>query len=100
MSELDVIVIHIRAEQAAVVRDRVEGADVVEAEIPPEVVALGQPDAVAREHALVGAEVQRFAVRDDAVEVEDDSRKPQCAASRRIFSPARIGIFKRFSGGG
>src|SRR5262249_20785022 len=57
--------------QPAIARNRLERADVVEAEIARVVVALGERDPFTRQRAVVGAEVQRLTVGDDAVEVED-----------------------------
>ena len=79
---------------------RCERTGIVESEKLRVVVVLGQRDAFARKHALEGAEMQRLAVREDAVEVEDDRSKRHYVFGRLSFSPARIGTFKRFSAGG
>ena len=76
--ELDAFACHQRGNlplvhaQAAVARERLEHADVVEAEIARVVLAFGEGDVLLGEDLLIGAAVERFAVRDDAVEVEDD----------------------------
>ena len=69
---------------AAVGADRLERAGIVEPEIPRVVVALGQCQPLFGKDLTEALEVQRLAVGDDAVEVEDD------AAERHglSFSPA------------
>ena len=52
-------------------------ADIVVSEIARVVVGLGQRDAFCGEHVAEGAEMQRLAVRDHAVEVEDDRAQHQ-----------------------
>jgi hypothetical protein len=44
--------------------------------------------------------VQRLAVGDDAVEVEDDGAEGHYVLGRFMRSPARMGILSRFSDGG
>ena len=51
--------------------ERPEHADIVEAEIPIVVVALRERHALGREHVAKRLKVQRLAVGDDAVEIED-----------------------------
>ena len=79
-------------------RQRLEQAHIVEAQIPGEVLAAGQLDALFAERLLKRLEVQRLAVGDDAVEVEDDGLKRSHDAG--TFSPARISTFSRFATGG
>ena len=68
----------LRRPRAIVVRpDRRKRAGVVEPEIARVVVALGERDALGGEHALIRGEVQRFAVGDHAVEIEDDRTQRQ-----------------------
>ena len=93
--------------QAAIARQRLEHADVVVAEVAREVFVARQRDAFLGQRLLKRLQVQRLAVGDDAVEVEDDGL--QRGVTRRglrgsrfggAFSPARIGTLSRFAGGG
>ncbi len=70
----------------------------------PEVVAVillaREVDAEPGQDLLIRAQVQRFGIREDAVEVEHDSLD-HCRVPRApIFSPARTGAASRFSRGG
>ena len=93
--------------QVVIRRNRPEHPGIVEAEVASVVVALGQFDAHRVEHGLGGAQVQRFGVRHDAVEVEDNGlqhrlnvRQRSAGVRSRTRSPARTGTGRRFSGGG
>ena len=83
-------------------------ADVVVPEVSRVVVVFAELDAFRRQHVAEGGEVQRFAVGDHAVEVEDDGsdhvpigilRPLTLASSFFRRSPARTGICRWFSRG-
>ena len=61
---------------------------------------LAQDDALGREHVLVGTQVERLGIGEDAVEIEDDRAQRHYVFGFFSFSPARIGTFNRFSEGG
>ncbi len=84
---------------AAVFAEGLEHADVVVAEIARRVLLRRQLEPVLGERLLEGAEVQRLAVGDHAVEVEDD-RLQGGRHEPGAFSPARISTFSRLDGGG
>jgi len=50
---------------------------VIEAEVARVVGVGGERDAVRRQRALEGRQVQRLVVGDDAVEVEDERARPR-----------------------
>src|SRR5690349_13542324 len=77
-----------------------EDAAVVESKIPVVVGALREVDPLSCKHVTERPEVQRLAVGNDAVEVEDDGAEGHYVFGRFMRSPARMGILRRFSGGG
>ena len=90
---------------AGVGGDRAEHADVVEAKVAVVVRLVGDRHRGAGQHVLIGAQVQALAVGDHPVEVEDDRvQRPHRVGASVAFggrrSPARIGVFSRFSVGG
>src|SRR6185295_11348316 len=98
----------IRPCEAAVPRERRERADVVVAEITGEVVLAREHDPFFGQCLLKGFEVQRLAVGDDPVEIEDDRLERgghapgafAAGASGGAFSPARIATLRRLAEGG
>ena len=83
---------------------RAKHPGIVVSEVTIVVLALGQYDAFAGEDVAKPLEVQRLAVRDHAIEVENYGAEDQPTSA--LFTPpsssapARTGIFRRFSGGG
>ena len=77
-----------RERDTAIVRQGLEQPHVVVAEVACVVIGLVQIDAVGAEHGLISAQVQRLAVGDDAVEIEEYGLE-LLGQGRR--SPARIG---------
>jgi hypothetical protein len=61
-----------RPREAAVFRDRSKRSFIIEPEIAGVVLAFIEGDVRVIEDGLIRTEVQRFAVGDDAVEIEDD----------------------------
>src|SRR5439155_12155419 len=61
--------------RAAHIPNHLKHADVVVPQVPRVVIRLAQFDVFFGEDVLKGAQVQRLAVRQDAVEVEDDGSK-------------------------
>ena len=59
--------------------------DIVESEVAVVVLAFGERDAAFGEHVAEGAEVQRLAVGDHAVEVEHDRADHGVQAPRLVF---------------
>ncbi len=84
--------------EALILRQRLKQPDIVITEISGVVVVFPQIDAVGGQDRLVRAKMQRLAVGDDAVEVEEHGLKPLEAQGRR--SPARIGRDSTLSRGG
>src|SRR5688572_22194642 len=84
---------------AAIPRQRLEQSDIVETQVAREVFLRAEVDAFLAECLLEGAEVKGLAVGDHAVEIEDD-RLQRAGHTPGAFSPASIGTFNLFDGGG
>ena len=83
---------------AVVLSQRLEHPHIVEAQILVEVVGGAQLEANLAERSLKRSQMKWLAVGDDAIEVEDD--RLQRRHETGTFSPALIGTFSRFPGGG
>ena len=78
-----------------VARERFEYADVVDAEVSLVILARRKCQAFLGEERLVDPKVQRLAIGDHAIEVEDHALQRHFT-----FSPARIGTCRRLARGG
>ena len=98
----------IRPRQATIARQRLEHPDIVVAEVAREVLVALEHDPFLGERLLIRLQVQRLAVGNHAIEIENDrlqrgGHAPEAfaaGASGGAFSPARIATLSRFDGGG
>ena len=94
--------------KAAIASQRLEHPDIVVAQVAREVFVVLEHDSFLGESLLKRLEVERLAVGNHAIEIEDDrlergGHAPDAlpvGASAGAFSPARMAIFSRFDGGG